>query len=412
MRVARVLRTIKSSKGLRALISALLLSLPALANLGGLFVILQFLYSVLGMQLFGNVAWGDYLNADANFCTFGTAFLTMFRCATGESWNGIMHDAMITADTYAPDGPRCSDEAGDCGSWTALPFFISYTVIAAFVMINMIVAVILENFALSRAASTYKLSPKHSEAFIDAWASYDPYATGYIALTDLGGASSKDDMVATAGLLSLLPAPLNVPFMTIQNEQLDVDMHGEERVSFSVVNLTLLHTIYGDDIDSAHDQTLSKFSGDDTLRWRRALVKSAIMLQRAFRRSRNEEGLGEETEGVVSPARRSPSRRSPSSPCDNLGAAGVVEECSTASQKTLADGETAPVRQKQKAAQAKQAATPPKSPKPTAEQLDRMRRSEPARSGSGTPPVSKPQGFFGGLFGKRPTANDESAALM
>ena len=95
-RVARVLRLIKSSKGLQSLLTALLLSLPAMANLSGIFLIVQFLYAVLGMQLFGKVTRGDYLNADANFCSFGTAFLTMFRCATGESWNGIMHDCMVT----------------------------------------------------------------------------------------------------------------------------------------------------------------------------------------------------------------------------------------------------------------------------------------------------------------------------
>ena len=66
-----------------------------MANLSGIFLIIQFLYAVLGMQLFGKVTQGDYLtnltlsltlaltltkvtqgdylNADANFCTFGTA---------------------------------------------------------------------------------------------------------------------------------------------------------------------------------------------------------------------------------------------------------------------------------------------------------------------------------------------------
>ena len=37
---------------------------------------------------------GEYINQDANFCTFPVAALTLFRCSTGEGWNGIMHDAM------------------------------------------------------------------------------------------------------------------------------------------------------------------------------------------------------------------------------------------------------------------------------------------------------------------------------
>ena len=43
------------------------------------FFFAQFLYAVLGMQLFGKVTRGEYLNADSNFCSFGTAFLTMLR---------------------------------------------------------------------------------------------------------------------------------------------------------------------------------------------------------------------------------------------------------------------------------------------------------------------------------------------
>ena len=66
--------------------------------------------------------------------------MTMFRSATGESWNGIMHDTMVT------DGDGCSDAAGDCGSYVAVPFFVAYTVIANFVVLNMMIAIILEEF--------------------------------------------------------------------------------------------------------------------------------------------------------------------------------------------------------------------------------------------------------------------------
>ena len=48
----------------------------------------------------------------------------MFRAATGESWNGLMHDCMLQPN--APHGPQCSEEAGDCGSWVAIPFFVSH----------------------------------------------------------------------------------------------------------------------------------------------------------------------------------------------------------------------------------------------------------------------------------------------
>ena len=140
-RVARVLRTVKSARAIKQLLTTLFLSLPAISNISSIFLILQFLFAVLGMQLFGGAAcgaqptplagpraacWGEFLNYDANFCTFGTAFLTMFRCATGESWNGLMHDA-------------AGDVAG--GTWLAIPFFLSYVVLASFIVLNMMIAV-------------------------------------------------------------------------------------------------------------------------------------------------------------------------------------------------------------------------------------------------------------------------------
>ena len=185
LRVARVLRTVKSAKAIKQLLTTLVLSLPAIGNISGIFVIVQFMYAVLGMQLFGNVVWGDYLNADANFCSFGVAFLTMFRCATGESWNGIMHDAMIQPDTYAADGRACSVARGDCGSWVAIPFFVSYAVVAGFVVLNMMIAVVLENFSLSLRREANRLKQEDLDAFVEAWAAHDAYASGQMAISQL-----------------------------------------------------------------------------------------------------------------------------------------------------------------------------------------------------------------------------------
>lgn len=83
-RVLRTLRMIKASRSIQSLLMTLLYSVPALVNILGVFCILMFVYAVLGMELFSGVMWGRYLNAEANFCSFGTAMLTIFRCATGE----------------------------------------------------------------------------------------------------------------------------------------------------------------------------------------------------------------------------------------------------------------------------------------------------------------------------------------
>jgi len=276
----------------------------------------------------------------------------------------------------------------------------------------MIVAVVLENFAISRAAVDYKLSPEHSEAFISAWAEYDPYATGFIALADLGGAQHKDDKVATHGLLSLLPEPLNVVLLHIDRDTVEVreasDGECWEMISFSAVNQSLLHTVYGEELDSASDGMLAKFSGDQSLQWRRLVVKSAIMMQRAWR------NRDKRAASVVKVVRVFKTLPGGAAVLDAFAgkpratrAEDVVAKLAKLSEKTLTDEEKALVRYKQKSVQAR--AAQPNLPKPSAASMERLR----ARSSS--PPAQKP-GFFSGLMQAvcvtRPPAADEERALM
>ena len=61
-RVARIFRLVPRARGLRLLLQTLLTSLPALWNVGAIFLLFSFIYAVVGMQLFGNIRFGTALN--------------------------------------------------------------------------------------------------------------------------------------------------------------------------------------------------------------------------------------------------------------------------------------------------------------------------------------------------------------
>ena len=196
VRVTRVLRTVRvvrSARGLKLLLTMLLYSLPTLGNVLGLYLVLTCMYSLLGMQLFGHVRHGVHINEHANFCTFGDAFLAMFRCATGESWNGMMHEAAQSA----ADG-LCSEEEDDCGTWLAVPFFVSYVILSTFIVIKMMIVLIIENFTLALKRDRNALQPESADVFIDVWGHFDPDATGRIHVKHL------------VPLLRRLPPPLGL----------------------------------------------------------------------------------------------------------------------------------------------------------------------------------------------------------
>ena len=92
-RICRVFRLVKKAKSLNTIFSAFIVTIPSLANIGGLLILLIYLDAILGVFLFAPVKLQDTLNVHANFQDFGTAFLTLIRMATGEAWNELLFDS-------------------------------------------------------------------------------------------------------------------------------------------------------------------------------------------------------------------------------------------------------------------------------------------------------------------------------
>ena len=63
---------------------------PALGNIGSLLLLIFFIFSILGVSVFGETAMGGALNRHANFLNFPNAFATLVRVCTGEAFNEIM----------------------------------------------------------------------------------------------------------------------------------------------------------------------------------------------------------------------------------------------------------------------------------------------------------------------------------
>ncbi|GAB1299202.1 Sodium leak channel NALCN [Apodemus speciosus] len=135
----------------------------------GMFLLLL-CYAFAGVVLFGTVKYGENINRHANFSSAGKAITVLFRIVTGEDWNKIMHDCMHysrrnpcpsfpSTSSISPTGPQvqppfCTPDeftywATDCGNYAgALMYFCSFYVIIAYIMLNLLVAIIVENFSL------------------------------------------------------------------------------------------------------------------------------------------------------------------------------------------------------------------------------------------------------------------------
>uniref|UniRef100_A0A8D0CRG4 Voltage-dependent L-type calcium channel subunit alpha n=1 Tax=Sander lucioperca TaxID=283035 RepID=A0A8D0CRG4_SANLU len=184
-RVMRLVKLLNRSEGIRNLLWTFIKSFQALPHVALLIIMLFFIYAVIGMQIFGKVALvdGTQINRNNNFQTFPQAVLMLFRCATGEAWQEVMMASMY-GKKCDPKSDFLPGEEYTCGSNFAVFYFLSFYCLCAFLILNLFVAVIMDNFDyLTRDWSL--LGPHHLDEFKKIWAEYDPEATGRIKHLDV-----------------------------------------------------------------------------------------------------------------------------------------------------------------------------------------------------------------------------------
>lgn len=134
LRVSRLFRLVGKAKGLQTLIQTITFSLPSLLNVLALLMLVFFIFSVLGVFLFGKVREGENIDEYMNFWNFGMAMIINLRCSTGEDWNRVVYDLNKTEDCI---------KGSTCGSAFASIYFIMLIMVVSYVMLNLFILVIL-----------------------------------------------------------------------------------------------------------------------------------------------------------------------------------------------------------------------------------------------------------------------------
>ncbi|WP_066191162.1 ion transporter [Gracilibacillus timonensis] len=119
-RVLRVFRTITAIPTLRRIVAALFMAIPTISSVLLIMLIIFYVYAVLGTSFYGEVA-PEY------FGNIFLSFITLFQIFTLESWASGIFRPIFEQEPSA---------------WL---YFISFIVIAAFIMINLIVGEIVNN---------------------------------------------------------------------------------------------------------------------------------------------------------------------------------------------------------------------------------------------------------------------------
>eukprot|EP00760_Papus_ankaliazontas_P008858 PhM_4_TR13939/c0_g1_i1/m.43568 len=157
VRVIRVLRVMRDAESINNLLRTFVLTLPSLSNIAGLLSVVYFVFAIISVALFGTLKRGTGVTRDANFETFPTAVLTLFRMSTGESWHEIMNDCALRPPN------DCVEQLGECGHVVALIFFPVFTLLATHILLNLFITVMMDSFNAGYASH----GEKHVDVDVD-----------------------------------------------------------------------------------------------------------------------------------------------------------------------------------------------------------------------------------------------------
>ena len=132
VRILRVLRLVSAVPQLRLIVATLVRSIPSMGHVILLMTIMLYIYAVTGFHLFAEVDedhWG----------TLGAAFLTLFQMVTLEGWVEVMEAAM-EATPFA---------------WI---YFVSFVMLGTFVVLNLFIAVVINNLEHSKVEQLEELN--------------------------------------------------------------------------------------------------------------------------------------------------------------------------------------------------------------------------------------------------------------
>jgi len=138
--------------------------------------LLLFIYAALGINVFSGVIFQDFNNEKNNFQSLGTSIVFLFRCSTGEDWNKIMHEL-----SNGPTQVECIEDQDyetisrnnftvlGCGTQFSYIYFLSFTIIIAWLIMNLSVAAVIEGLENAKQQNSGAIAGDDVQALLDAW---------------------------------------------------------------------------------------------------------------------------------------------------------------------------------------------------------------------------------------------------
>jgi hypothetical protein len=128
LRVARVLRQLRSMQTILGVIQK---SADGFLYITVLMFVFVFIYTLLGIQVFGGFFSFPEGIPRGNYDSFVIAFFTVFQVLTTENWNSVLYDSMRNESI---------------GYYVPVVYYVSWIFVGNFILLNLFLAILLDGF--------------------------------------------------------------------------------------------------------------------------------------------------------------------------------------------------------------------------------------------------------------------------
>ena len=143
LRVLRVFRLARTIPELRVIVTVLLKSVVSMKYVGLLALICFYVFAIIGVKLFGQ--------AQAEFSSLHESLFTLFRILTGDNWSDLRYN--LRGDGAEP--PEIF--------WVGTAYHVLWIAIATFILVNLIVGAIINNYQEVQAAEKHRIHKTPSQ---------------------------------------------------------------------------------------------------------------------------------------------------------------------------------------------------------------------------------------------------------
>ncbi|XP_039236578.1 sodium channel protein type 5 subunit alpha-like [Pipra filicauda] len=286
VRIGRILRLVRKARGIQTLVFALLMSLPALVNISLLLFLIMFIYAIVGMANFACLPWEGGIDNIFNFQTFSGSILCLFQITTSAGWDTLLAPLLSESGTCAPNLNLTETDKTTCKNRAfGIFYFVSYVIISFLIVVNMYIAVILENFNIATVESTDPLCEEDFDMFYETWGKFDPLATQFIdysALSDFADALAEPLRIPKPNNIQLIS--MDLPLVSGDKIHcLDILLAFSKRVLGECGDFDTLKLLIEEKFVAANPSKRSHRPISSTFKRKQEEV-SAVIIQRAFRR--------------------------------------------------------------------------------------------------------------------------------